>query len=197
MYDSFVYVRNFFRDKHVSSITPTSLFGVKKVCSEINFDKTGLIVEYGPGTGVFTKHLLKNMNTDSRLIVIERNKNFNSILERTVRDPRITIVNDSAENVLDALSVIADAQADYILSGIPFFWLRDSLKHRILYNTRSALKEGGKFLVYQTCFQTDQHLKVHLERFFPIVRTRFEIRNIPPLRIYEAVNVKGTFRFNA
>jgi len=187
MIDTIAYVKNFLRDKDVASITPTSPYGVKRVCSKINFDRTHLIVEYGPGTGVFTNYLLKNMKTDSRLIAIERNKNFGSILKKTIHDPRVIIVNDTAENVLDTLRASKESQADYIISGIPFFWLPDDLKNKILYNTHRALKKGGKFLVYQTCFQTDNHLKVHLERFFPIVRTKFEIRNIPPLRIYEAV----------
>lgn len=187
MIDTFMYVRNFLRDKDVASITPTSTYGVRKVCSKINFDRTNLIVEYGPGTGVFTHYLLDKMKDDSRLIAIERNKHFDSILKRTISDPRVIIVNDSAENVLETLRSCREFQADYIVSGIPFFWLSSDLKNTILYNTHRALKKGGKFLVYQTCFQTDNHLKVHLERFFPVVRTRFEIRNIPPLRIYEAV----------
>jgi len=187
MIDTLTYMRNFIRDKNVASITPTSPFGVKRVCGNINFDCGDLIVEYGPGTGVFTNYLLKNMKSDSRLILIERNKNFDQILKRTIQDPRVVIFNDSAENVLDTLRSCQESEADYIVSGIPFLLLNCQLKEKILYNTRRALRKGGKFLVYQTCFQADHHLKVHLERFFPIVRTRFEVRNIPPLRIYEAI----------
>jgi phospholipid N-methyltransferase len=126
------------------------------------------------------------MKGDSRLILIERNKNFGSILKRKINDPRVVIVNDSAENVLETLRKCQESQADYIISGIPFILIDDDLKNRILYNTHRALKKGGKFLVYQTCFQTDNHLKVHLERFFPMVTSKYEILNIPPLRIYEA-----------
>lgn len=187
MIHTFAYVKNFLRDRNVASITPTSCFGVKRVCKKIDFDHSELIVEYGPGTGVFTHYLLKNMKNGSRLIAIERNKQFGSILRRTIQDPRVIIVNDSAENVLETLRACKESQADYIVSGIPFMWISDDIKNRILYNTRRALKKGGKFLVYQTCFQTDNHLKVHLERFFPVVNTRYELRNIPPLRIYEAV----------
>jgi phospholipid N-methyltransferase len=184
--DTFTYVRNFLRDKNVASITPTSRVGVKKVCSNIDFNGSHLIVEYGPGTGVFSNYLLKRMRDDSRLILIERNSNFGSFLENTIHDPRVVIFNDSAENVLDTLRSCKESQADYIISGIPFFWLAYDLKNKILFNTYNALKKGGKFLVYQTCFQTDYHLKVHLERFFPEVKTKFELRNIPPMRIYEA-----------
>lgn len=185
--DTITYLKTFIKDKNVASITPTSPFGVKRVCSKINFHRSGVFVEYGPGTGVFSNYLLKNMTDTSRLILIERNKNFGNILERKIQDPRVVIVNDSAENVLETLRNCKECQADYILSGIPFLLLSDEMKNRILYNTRKALKKGGKFLVYQTCFQADHHLKVHLDRHFASVNTKFEIMNIPPMRIYEAI----------
>jgi phospholipid N-methyltransferase len=187
MVDTWIYMKNFLRDKKVASITPTSKVGVRKVCSKINFDRSNVIVEYGPGTGVFTDYLLKNMGDESRLILIERNKHFGSYLRKTFNDPRVILFDDSAENVLETLRQCQESQADYVISGIPFMMLKDDMKDRILYNTHRALKKGGKFLAYQTCFQKDKDLKVHLEHFFPTVNSRYEIRNLPPLRIYEAV----------
>jgi phospholipid N-methyltransferase len=193
MMDTITYMRSFLKDKDVASITPTSPFGVKTVCSKIDFGRSDLIIEYGPGTGVFTNYLLKNMKKKSRLILIEQNKTFGSILRESIDDPRVVIVHDSAENVLDALNMNANgaSRADYILSGIPFLWFSRKLKEKILQNTHKALKDDGKFLVYQTCFQADHHLKNHLDRFFPVVRTKFQIMNIPPLRIYEAIKQNG------
>ncbi len=185
--DTFTYLKAFIKDKNVASVTPTSGVCVKRLCSKINFDQTDLIVEYGPGTGVFSNFLLKNMKNDARLILIERNKDFGSILQRKLHDPRVIVVNDSAENVLETLRACKESQADYIISGIPFIMIKDEMKQKILYNTHRALKYGGKFLVYQTCFQTDSHLKVHLEKYFPSVVTKYEVRNIPPMRLYEAV----------
>ncbi len=185
--DTLIYIMNFIKDRNVASITPTSSVGVKKVCSKIDFSQNNVIVEYGPGTGVFTKYLLKNMREDSRLILIERNRNFNSFLKKNIRDPRMVLIQDSAENVLDNLRACKESEADYIISGIPFSFLDPELKHKILYNTHRALKKGGKFLVYQTCFQTNNHLKVHLQQYFPTVNSKYEIANIPPLRTYEAI----------
>lgn len=185
--DTMIYMMNFLRDKNVASITPTSSVGVKRVCNKIDFSRNSLIVEYGPGTGVFSRYLLQNMGQESRLILIERNKNFNSILRQKINDPRVAFVQDSAENVLETLRSCKESEADYIISGIPFSFLDPTLKHKILYNTHRALKEGGKFLVYQTCFQTNNHLKVHLQQYFPKVNSRYELMNIPPLRIYEAI----------
>ncbi len=185
--DTLVYIMNFIRDRNVASITPTSAVGVKKVCSKIDFSHGNVIVEYGPGTGVFSKYMLQQMGEDSRLIMIERNRNFNSILKKNIRDPRVVLVQESCENVLQTLRECKESEADYIISGIPFSFLDHDLKHRILYNTHRALKRGGKFLVYQTCFQTNNHLKVHLQKYFPIVNSKYELVNVPPLRTYEAI----------
>jgi len=181
------YIQNFMKDRYVASITPTSPFGVKNVCNKIAFGPSEVIVEYGAGTGVFTRHLLRNMSSGGRLIVIERNPQFNSILQQNFRDPRVTIVNDSAENVLDTLRRFEVSQVDYVISGIPFLWLDCEVKQKILCNTHRILKTKGKFLAYQTFFQTSRDLKVHLDRYFSRVRVNYEFMNIPPLCIYEAI----------
>jgi phospholipid N-methyltransferase len=196
MIETLTYVKNFLRDRHVASITPTSQFGVKGLCSTIDFKQTHLIVEYGPGTGVFTNYLLKNMRSDGKLIAIERNRDFGSFLRQTIHDPRAIIFNDSAENVIDTLSACKESEADYVISGIPFMWIPDHVKDKIIQNTFKALKPGGKFLVYQTCLQMDYHLKVHLEQFFGPVRARYEIRNFPPLRLYEATKTNGAHPYH-
>ena len=177
------YLKNFIRDKNVASITPTSPFGVRKVCEKIDFKRRTVIVEFGPGSGVFSKYILRKMTRDSKLILIEMNKNFVTILNSRMRDQRICIVNDNAENVLDILKEEGEAGADYIISGIPFSFISFSTKNRILNNTYAALKKSGKFLVYQH----SNHLKDHLKHHFDLVRIEYEIRNIPPLCIYEAV----------
>jgi phospholipid N-methyltransferase len=180
------YVKNFISDKYIASITPTSDFGVKKVCSKIDFSRCGLIVEYGPGTGVFTKYLLQKMGPDSLLILIERNANFVADLRKKIRDPRVAVVNGCASNILDTLGELGKTSADCVISGIPFSFLTDSLKDRILRTSFTALRPGGKFLAYQTFYQSNNHLKAHLERIFPYVRVEYEMLNLPPLRIYEA-----------
>jgi phospholipid N-methyltransferase len=182
-----MYLKNFMKDRYVASITPTSPFGVRSVCGKIDFGRSDVIVEYGAGTGVFTRHLLHNMPPSARLIVIERNPEFNSILQGKFRDPRVAIVNDSAENVLETLKQYDVCQVDCVISGIPFLWLGHDIKHKILCNTHRILKDQGKFLAYQTFFQTSKDLKVHMDRYFRTVRVNYEFMNIPPLCIYEAV----------
>jgi phospholipid N-methyltransferase len=179
------YLKNFIRDKNVASITPTSPFGVRKVCEKIDFKRRNVIVEFGPGSGVFSKYILRKMTRDSKLILIELNKNFVTILNNRMRDQRTCIYNDNAENVLNLLKSEGEPGADYIISGIPFSFIPVTTKNKILNNTYAALKNRGKFLVYQH----SNHLKEHLKRHFDLVRIEYEIRNIPPLCIYEAIKL--------
>lgn len=184
---SLIYLKNFIRDKNVASITPTSGYGIKSVCSKINFTGTKTVVEYGPATGVFSTYILKNLQGNAKLILIEYNKEFTSILSQRLKDPRVTVVNDSAENVMKIIDTCGCQKADCIISGIPFSWLPHQVRSKIILDTYLCLKPGGKFLAYQTFYQRDNHLKMYLEEHFSKVNDGFEVRNIPPLRIYEAI----------
>lgn len=171
------FLKNFVKDKTIASIAPTPKSIVKKICSRIDFSKKNIIVEYGPGTGVFTKFILKHMNKNSKLIVIETNKNFVNVLKE-IKDPRLRISNDTALNVK---SIVTNQKADYVLSGIPFSFLTKEEKQKLLSDTRYILKEEGKFIVYQC----QNLIKKTLKEYFVILDTDFKIGNIPPLFIFE------------
>lgn len=185
--DTIVYLKNMLRDKQVASFTPTSIFGIKKVCDKIDFSKRNVIIEYGPGTGVFTRYLLDNLTPNSKLILIERNLDFIKILKKSFRDPRLVIYHESAEYVVELLARSQEVQADYIISGIPFSFLPQELREIIVKQSYSCLGPKGKFLAYQTFFQMDRYLKDYLNTYFKKVNTEFCVRNAPPMRLFEAV----------
>lgn len=180
------YIKTFLKDRNVASITPTSKSGVKNVCTEIDFSRDVTVVEYGAATGVFTRFLLRQATPGSRVVAIEKNPDLHACLGRRLRDPRLSLVCDSAENVGAIMADLGLGQADYVISGIPFMLFSDALKNSILENTRAVLREGGKFLLYQTFWQGQGVLMRPLCKRFARVESRFELRNIPPLRIYQA-----------
>ncbi|WP_459937312.1 class I SAM-dependent methyltransferase [Desulfonatronum parangueonense] len=181
------YVKCFLRDRNVASITPTSPFGVKRVCRKIDFSKANVIVEYGPGSGVFTEYLLKKMHPTAHLVLIERNQDMFKCLQKSFRDQRIHMYNDSAENVGALVNGQLPNKPDYIISGIPFSYIDQQTRQDIIQQTHDTLAENGKFLAYQTFYQKDEHLLLHLKQFFKQVKSEFELLNIPPMRIYEAM----------
>ncbi len=175
---------HFFKDpKGIASVCSSSSFAVKRILKKIDFSKRIVIAEYGPGTGAFTYPLLKRMNKNSKLILLEKNKGICRKLREEVDDKRMRLANTSAENIEAVLKKSGAKQADYILSGIPFSYLTDWLRDDILESTYNALKDDGKFIVYQFM----PFVKKHLDRYFKIKRIEFELRNFPPLIIYEAV----------
>ncbi len=67
------YIKTLIKDPAVASVTPSSRFAVQRVCSFIDFPRAALVVEYGPGLGVFTQYLLGQMGPQGRLVAIEKN----------------------------------------------------------------------------------------------------------------------------
>ena len=97
---TFTYLKNFFKDKNVASITPTSGFCVRNVTQSISFADTRKVVEYGPGTGVFTRYLLKQLPEDSEIAVFETNKEVCEKLEASA-DPRLKGFHDGADRATE------------------------------------------------------------------------------------------------
>ncbi|MBI2629186.1 methyltransferase domain-containing protein [Candidatus Pacearchaeota archaeon] len=173
--------KEFIKDKNVASVSETSKHIVEKICNKIDFSEKKIIVEYGPGTGVFTKYLLEKMNQDSKIIIIETNKEFVENLNK-INDPRLIVVYDSAENVQDILKVNNLSKVDYIISGVPFSFMSEDDVTELIKRSRDILNEDGGFFVYQVSSKIEKYLK----DFFPHVSKDFALNNIPPLHVYEA-----------
>lgn len=180
------YIKNFVKDPNIASITPTSKVGVQEVCKKMDLNKDVVIVEYGPATGVFTNYLLKRISWDSMIIAIEANASFVEYLKKNAVDPRLKIHHDSAENIDEIIRQYGLEKVDYVISGIPFSMMDNEIRQSIVQKTSQSLKAGGKFLPYQTFFQRDEHLKNHLLDHFSNTEDKFFLRNLPPMRLYEA-----------
>ena len=172
--------KNFLKDVKVGAVVPTSSFTVKRLCGRINFDEARVIVEYGPGTGVFSDFLLKRMSPDAKLILVDINPEFCKILRR-INDPRVHVFHDSAENVGNMLATCGESAADCVISGIPFSILGEGLRDRVLKSTRDVLSPQGRLFVYQN----STFMRRHLKRHFGMITTDFVALNILPMFIFE------------
>jgi len=178
------YIKNFLRDQDVAAIAPSSSFLVRRICKWIDFAEDQVVVEYGPGNGVFSEYILDRMTPGSTLLLIESNPDFVEMLEgMTASDPRALVVEDRAERIVEILDAHGIDEVNYIVSGIPFSFLDAETKHDLLTRTRDVLADEGKFLVYQNY----NHLERPLREHFSEVTKEYEPRNIPPTMFaYEA-----------
>lgn len=183
---TYVYLSNLLKDRYVASVMPTPRFVVEKICDRIDLQDARVVVEFGPGTGVFTHAMLQRMSPDARLIAIERNVVLFNYLKRSCRDTRLRLFNDCAGNIAEIVRTCGAQEVDCVVSGIPFSLLPTELRVNILNNTHSILKQNGKFFAYQTFYQAPRFLRKHLQEMFFSVKTDYAVLNLPPLLLVEA-----------
>jgi phospholipid N-methyltransferase len=168
---------NFIRHpRQVGSVTPSSRWLCRRLVGAAVLSRCNCVVEFGPGTACLTRKILKELPPEATLFAFEINEEFYRLLERDHAHPRLVLINDSAEKVRVYLNKHGFEGADYIFSGLPFTTLPAPVRERILRETLSALRPGGKFIAYQYSL----YLLKTLRRIFDKVKVGFEPRNIPP-----------------
>lgn len=166
----------------LGSAMPSSRFLVQRLLRQVDWARTRVIVEYGPGVGTFTGEILKRLHDDGVLIAIEMSEDFVQYLRAEHRDPRLVVVHGSAADVGHILRERQLGNTDAIISGIPFSTIPRAQRERILTESKRALRPGGRFLVYQ--FTTA--IRPDLERVFGPIGRDLEPLNILPANIFSA-----------
>ena len=166
----------------VGSVIPSSKVLIDKMLAPVDWANCKLFVEYGPGVGTFTEHVLQRMAPDATLIAIDTNPDFTDYLTRKFRDSRLIAVTGSAADVRAIMKDGGFDQADYILSGLPFSTLPPGIGPKIAEETSEALRQGGAFLVYQFSPKVRDFIAPHFDR----IDQGMEWINIPPAQLFWA-----------
>lgn len=169
------------KPRSVGAILPSSKYLADKMIEDIDFDHAKYIVEYGPGTGVFTEKLMKNRKKNTVILLFECNNEFYRMLnEKYKTEQNLHIINDSAEHIDKYLIQYSIPSIDYIVSGLPFASLPQSVSSAILCKTRKYLKEDGKFITFQYTLLK----KNFIQLYFGDICIKREFRNIPPAYVF-------------
>ncbi|WP_338240940.1 class I SAM-dependent methyltransferase [Aurantiacibacter hainanensis] len=160
----------------VASVIPSSRVTIDAMLERVDWERCKLFVEYGPGVGTFCPEILDRLPPSGELLVIDTNPRFIEYLRDTIDDSRFHAVLGSAEDVEKYVHKIGHEKADYVLSGLPFSSLPDTVGRSIVEATRRVIRGGGAFLTYQ--FRPAA--KELTEEYFDEVETGFVWRNIPP-----------------
>ena len=107
--------------RRIGAIAPSGKHLSEKMMTPIDFASAKVIVEYGPGTGSFTRELAARKKPDTALILIEQNETFCDQLRASFDNlPNLFIMHGSAMDVGQYLEACGYHSADYIVSGLPF-----------------------------------------------------------------------------
>jgi phospholipid N-methyltransferase len=163
----------------VGSVIPSSKILIDKMLAPVDWANCKLFVEYGPGVGTFTQHILDRLAPDATLLTIDTNPDFTDYLNAKFTDSRLRAVTGSAADVRKIMAEIGFEKADYVLSGLPFSTLPPGVGPKIAQETAEAIRPGGAFLVYQF----SPKVREFISPYFGRLDKGFEWRNIPPANL--------------
>ncbi|GFZ30063.1 SAM-dependent methyltransferase [Clostridium zeae] len=169
----------------IGAVAPSSERLAIKMVDDIDFENSECIVEYGPGTGVFTDKLVERKKNDTLLILLECNEVFCKQLEHRYNEKdNVIIINDSAENVDMYLEKYKIKNVDYVVSGLPFASLPKNTSNKILKKTRAILKTKGSFITFQYTLLK----KEFITNYFENIELERVILNVPPAYVLKCKN---------
>ncbi len=180
------FLTHFWKEKKmVGAMSPSSKYLAAKMLESIDFKTTKIIVELGPGTGVFTKRILEKMQDDAVLYVFELNTSFYQSLCEKITDSRVKILHESAENLNQFLAEHEFGQVDVIVSSLPLSNFPNSLRTSILQAAHDALRINGQYIQFQYSLQS----KKLLRSFFKEMSIDFTAINFPPAFVYRCQKI--------
>ena len=176
------------QNKSTGALGPSSreLANVVTDLAELSGKK--VIVEYGPGTGVFTEAIMERMDKGALFLSMEVNDEFVEITRK--RCPGVRVVHDSAQNTYKYLDELGHKHCDVIVSGLPWTRFPEELQDEILESTYKVLKPGGHFVTF--AYATSPYVpsgkkffKGKLEeRFDRVWQTKRIWKNFPPCVVF-------------
>lgn len=164
----------------VGYLVPSSGFLTRKTARFIDDSSARTVVELGPGEGCHSRRILRQLKTDSRLILIELDEPFAAHLKKQFAgDPRVTVIHGNALQLVEILDSLGASEPDYIVSGLPFTIMERKLRESLLGSIASAMGTETRFITYQASIQISTH------RLFQLVRREHCMLNVPPLHVME------------
>jgi phosphatidylethanolamine/phosphatidyl-N-methylethanolamine N-methyltransferase len=178
-------VKNFRKEfwkekKTVGAMAPSSRYLTEKMLKNIDFKSAKVLVELGPGTGVFTHEIIARMGKDATLLVFEINDSFFDGLQKKIKDSRVHLIHDSAERIDFYLKKYHLEKADAVISSLPLAVFPPQLRTSILQASEEALIPAGKYIQFQYSLQSKSLLK----KLYKQVKISFTPLNFPPAFVY-------------
>ncbi len=188
---SAVFIREFLKNpRQIGAISPSSPYLTAEIIRQAGVKKAQTIVEFGPGTGSFTREILRQKQESAFFIGIEANPRLVEILKQEL--PQATIIADSAENTRKILDEYHLTQADCIVSGLPWASFSPQLQDKLLKAALESLRPGGRFTTFAylqgLLLPSGQRFRKKLRETFSRIHIgRIIWRNLPAAFVYRCI----------
>ncbi len=169
------------------AIAPSSEFLAKAIVEDLDLRVAAAVLEYGPGTGIFTDRILRSLGPASKFAAIEVNPRLARIFRE--RHPEVKLFHDSVANVRAICDHAGIESVDCIVSGLPWAAFSESTQLKFLDEMMRVLKPGGRFATFAYAhgvwLPTGRRFAGLLGRYFSSVTTSPMVwLNLPPAFVY-------------
>lgn len=168
--------------KHGTSIAtfaPSSKFLARSICNGIDFKTARCIVELGAGTGPITIELLKRVQPQTKLLIVELDHDFCNRLRE--KFPKADIIEGDAAHMDELLKARGIDEVDHVISGLPLPSFPAELRDSIIASSMKVLSKGGSFR--QLTNMPFVYWKMY-KKYFNDVRFKLVPLNFPPAGVY-------------
>jgi phospholipid N-methyltransferase len=171
----------------VGALFPSSPQLARAMLQDCDLRHAKTVVELGPGTGSFTRLILERLGPQTLFFALELDPDAVTRLRQ--RLPQLTLHHDSAEHFREHLARYNRAEADCVISGLPWANMRPDRQDRILNAVVGGLAPHGVFATFaylHACWlpvavRFRQQLR---SRFDSVQLSRVVWRNLPPAFVY-------------
>jgi phospholipid N-methyltransferase len=191
MRETLLFLREFVRRPgQTGAIAPSSSYLTAEIVRQAGVRKADTIVEFGPGTGSFTREILRQKKENAFFVGIEMNPRLVEILRQNL--PDANIISDSAENTPAILKNHHLNEADCIVSGLPWASFSPELQDKLLTAAVQSLRPGGRFTTFAylqgLMLPSGQRFRKKLRETFSKVHSgRIIWKNMPAAFVYRCV----------
>jgi len=170
------------------SVAPSSNALAKEIVSGVDLANASAVLEYGPGTGVFTPYVLRETPYSCKFVAIELNPSFASHFREIY--PGVKLHEGNVAEVRQICDDNRISMVDCIVSGLPWASFSHEKQKTYLDATVQVLKPGGQFTtfacVHGLLLPSGRRFARMLRRYFSEVTTSRVIwSNIPPAIVYK------------
>lgn len=178
--DETKFLRSWFERPLVTgALTPSGKLLARTMASFVDPRRTGPLVELGPGTGPVTAALLRRGFEQERLILVEFNPGFCSLLKR--RFPRATIVQGDAYEAGEILSDMVTEGCAGILSSLPLLTKPPERRLQLLKDSQDLLGPNAPFV--QFTYGMKPPIPTESDFYTAVSSERIWL-NFPPARVW-------------
>ncbi len=166
----------FLNPRTTGALFPSSIYLARSMANCIDKNKSGYVLELGPGTGVITKAILESGISANQLILLEIAPHFAAELKK--KFPHVTIIEDNATRLSLLLNEKKPVHA--IVSSLPLRSLSKENRELIFSEITKTLIPNGQFIQFTYALTPDKN---YYPPHFKLINSFIVWRNIPPARV--------------